>query len=69
MAHVTDIKVTPSGVYAIARRGADQFDVLLSSRSPQWQAIGSGSYIDCDPAEWRRLISESRAMLDVTSTA
>jgi hypothetical protein len=53
--YVTDVKITPSGVYGTANRGGDRFPVLLNSRLPRWDALSSGSWLPCDHAEWERL--------------
>jgi len=55
---VTDVRITPSGIYGTAHRGADQFDVILSRDLPRWDAINSGSYLECDLAEWRRFTEQ-----------
>jgi hypothetical protein len=45
MSQIKNILVTPSGVWAVASRGGDWFDVLLSKDSPRWNALNSGSYL------------------------
>ena len=59
---IKDIKVTPSGVYAIAVRGIhDEFDVMLNSKLPRWDALTSGSYMPVDPFYWLSMIEKLRS--------
>ena len=55
MTTITNIKRTPSGIYATANRGADSFPVILNTKLPRWDAINSGSFVGIAHDKWERL--------------
>lgn len=55
MATIRDIRHKPSGTYATAERGGEQFTVMLNHKLPRWDDINSGTYVDIDPDEWGKL--------------
>lgn len=52
---VTNVRVTPSGIYGLAHRAGDRFEVLLDRAAPVWRAVNSGSTLRCDPDLWATL--------------